>query len=309
MRPRLRSSAAVVILLAAGCGRGAPEGPPPPEFHEGRAFAYLGQQVAFGPRYAHSRGSERQRAWLVDELRFRADTVEEDRFTFPGEGEETLRGTNVLARFSPDAEARVLLVAHRDTRRRADGSLEPLDRRFPVPGANVNASGVAVLMELSVLLRQQPAPVGVDLLFTDADEYAADRRLVGIRAFLAARPDYRARYAVVLQAVGEIDARIPLDAGSLRSAPAPTGRLWAAAGALGLGSVFVADTAPALEGQAAVLEAAGIPTVVVSDREYGIGNFAWQSVEDRVERTSGESLSAVGRAVTHLVYGEAPPGS
>jgi hypothetical protein len=41
--------------------------------------------VAFGPRYPGDRGADRQLAWLMEELRFRADTVVQQRFTFPGE--------------------------------------------------------------------------------------------------------------------------------------------------------------------------------------------------------------------------------
>lgn len=301
----LRSVLAGVLLLAAAC---APDAPPPPEFHAGRAWSYLGQQIAFGPRYPGDRGAQRQTRWLVDELRHRADTVVEQRFTFPGEGGKPLEGTNVLARFRPELAERVLLVAHRDTRRRADGSADPLDRRFPVPGANVNASGVAVLMELSVLLRQQAPPVGVDLLFPDADEYAADARMAGTRHFLESAPGYRARYAVVLQGVGGAEPRFALDAGSLAAAEAPTRRLWDAAARLGYDSIFVRDTAPALEGHGPTLTAAGVPAVVVADRAYGPDNLFWQSASDVIDRVDGATLEAVGRALTALVYAEPAAG-
>lgn len=300
----LRSALAGGFLLAAAC---APDAPPPPEFHAGRAWSYLGQQVAFGPRYPGDRGAERQTAWLLRELRHRADTVVEQRFTFEGEGGRRLEGTNVFARYRPELPERVLLVAHRDTRRRADGSPDPLDRRFPVPGANVNASGVAVLMEMAVLLQQQAPPVGVDLLFTDADEYAADRRMAGTRHFLESTPGYRARYAVVLQGVGGAEPTFALDSGSLAAAEAPTLRLWDAAAGLGYDSLFVREAAPALEGHGGVLAAVGIPAVVVADRTYGYENLYWQSVGDRSERVRGETLEAVGRALTALVYAEPAP--
>jgi glutaminyl-peptide cyclotransferase len=298
----LRSAcAAAVLLLPAACGEREP--PPPPDFHQGRAWAYLGQQMAFGPRYPGDRGAERQLAWLMEELRFRADTVEQQRFTFPGE-QGPLKAVNVLARFRPELEDRVLLVAHRDTRRRADGSPDPLDRRRPVPGANVNASGVAVLMELAELFRQQPPPVGVDLLFPDADEYSDTQRLAGVRHFVESMPGYRPRYAVVLQGVGAQHAVFPRDEGSLRLAPEATARLWAAAARLGHDSVFVSASAPELQGQGPVLAAAGIPAVVVADREYGPGNLFWQAYDDGTELASAAMLEVVGRSLAALVYGE-----
>jgi glutaminyl-peptide cyclotransferase len=304
----VRSFPLVLALLAAGCGAAQDSGPEPPPFHGGRAWAHLGQQIAFGPRYPGDRGNARQLAWLLEELGFRADSVVRQRFTFAGEGGRPVAGTNVLARFRPELEDRVLLVAHRDTRRRADGSPDPLDRRFPVPGANVNASGVAVLLELAELFRQQPPPVGVDLLFTDADEYAADRRMAGLRHFLAEAPGYRARYAVVLQGVAAREPRIAKDAASLREAPEPTERLWSLAARLGADGVFVPDTAPALAGQAAVLCEAGIPVVVVAEREYGLDHSLWQALADRMDHVSAETLEAVGRAVAALLYGEPAGG-
>ena len=305
IRGFLRSAPPAALLLLAACGNGAGEAAPPaPEFHAGRAWAHLGQQIAFGPRYPGDRGATRQLAWLVDELGYRADTLVQQRFTFPGEGERTLTGVNVLARFRPELEERVLLVAHRDTRRRADRSPDPLDRKFPVPGANVNASGVAVLVEMAQLFRQQPPPVGVDLLFPDADEYGADQRMAGVRHFLESTPGYTARYAVVLQGVAGAGARFPRDEGSLRSAAEPTRRLWDAAARLGHDTVFVAATAPPLEGEDAVLAAVGIPVVVVADREYGPGHLFWMSHDDTIDHTSREVLEAVGRALAALVYGE-----
>lgn len=293
---------AAVLLLAACADRP----PPPPEFNENRAWAHLGQQVAFGPRYAGNRGHERQVEWLLHELRFRADTVLQQKFTATGEEGRTLQLSNVLARFRPEAAERVLLVANLDTRRRAGGSPDPLDRRFPVPGANVNASGVAVLLEMAQLFKEQPPPVGVDLLFSDGDDYSAGTRLEGARRFVREMPGYRPRYAVVLQGVADLDARFPVDSASAASAPEPTRRIWEAAKRLGYDTVFVAETAPALDGQGPVLAAAGIPAVVVADREYGPGNLRWHASDDLPRFLSKETLRLVGRTLAALVYGETP---
>lgn len=304
-RTSVRSAALAALLLSAACGE-APA-PPPPEFHAGRAWSHLGQQIAFGPRYPGDRGAERQTRWLVKELRFRADTVVRQTFTFTGEQGKRLEGVNVVARFRPELTERVLLVAHRDTRRRADGSPDPLDRKLPVPGANVNASGVALLMELAELFRQQPPPVGVDLLFPDADEYSAAARMAGTRHFLQQMPGYRPRYALVLQAVAGTDPLFVQDEGSLRDAAEPTRRLWETAARLGYDSLFVAETAPPMENQAAVLAEAGIPTVVLADREYGPGNTFWQSYGDTMEHVEQSTLEAVGRTVAAFVYAEPAP--
>lgn len=305
-RGRARSAVLAAILLLSACGETRP---PPPEFHEGRAWSHLVSQISFGPRYAGNRGHGRQLEWMLDELRFRADTVVVQVFSFRGEPDTALTATNVLARWRPEAAERVLLAAHWDTRRRADGSPDPLDRKRPVPGANLNASGVAVLMELAELFRQQPPEVGVDLLLLDGDDYARENGLPGTRAFLEAMPGYAPRYAVVLEGVADRGARFPLDSLSLAVAPEAVDAVWAAAAELGYDSVFVADRASALGGAARLLAEAGIPVVVVADRDYGHGDTRRHAWDDMPEHVAREPLTAVGRTLASVVYGASPePG-
>jgi glutaminyl-peptide cyclotransferase len=302
IRGALRSAApaALLCLGMAACGNGLP---PAPEFQEDRAWSHLVSQVSFGPRYAGHRGHARQLDWLREQMGSRADTVLLQPFTAPGEGGAPVQWTNVVARFRPEAAARVLLVAHRDTRRRAAGSEDETDRGRPVPGANVNASGVAVLIELAQLLRQQPAPVGVDLLFADGDDFSDSTAFAGTRHFIASLPGYRPRYAVVLQAVADYEPRFPMDPAS---DTAVAGRMWDVARRLGHDSLFVAERARPLRSQAEVLSAAGIPTVVVRDPEYGPANLRWHSVDDRPQYLKRETLDAVGSTLAALLYAEPP---
>ena len=289
----------LLCLAAAGCA----SGPPAPEFEADRAWAHLVQQVSFGPRHPGHRGHARQLEWLRAELGRRADTVLLQPFTTPGEGGAEVRWTSVVARFRPEAAERVLLVAHRDTRRRADGSPEAMDRGRPVPGANLNASGVAVLLELAQLLREQPPPVGVDLLFADGDDQSDAAPFAGTRHFVRSMPGYRARYAVVLQAVGDYEPRFPMDPASDAAAAGP---LWDAARRLGHDTMFVAERGRPLRSQAEVLSAAGIRTVVVRDPEYGPANGRWHSVDDRPQFLQRETLAAVGATLATVLYAEPP---
>ncbi|HYR12011.1 MAG TPA: M28 family peptidase [Longimicrobium sp.] len=299
-RGAVRSAALAGALFLGACG----ERPPPaPEFNPDRAWSHLVRQLSFGPRYADSPGHRRQLAWMTEELEFRADTVIRQEFTARDSAGKTLRMTNVVARFRPGLADRVLLVANWDTRRRADGSPEPLDRRLPVPGANLNASGVAVLMEMAQLFRQEPPPVGIDLLLTDGDDYSREVQMTGTRHFIRSMPGYRPRYAVVLQAVADATARFPMDSAS---AAEPARRMWEAARRLRYDSVFVAETAAAAPNQGPVLAAAGIPVVVVADREYGPLNARWHAVDDLPLYLSKETLGLVGRTLAAAIYADAP---
>ncbi|MBW3572363.1 MAG: M28 family peptidase [Gemmatimonadetes bacterium] len=302
-RGAVRSAALAGALLLAAC---ADRPPPPPEFSADRAWSHLVGQVAFGARFAGAPGHRRQLAWLVEELEFRADTVLRQEFTVTDSAGKALKMTSLVARFRPELADRVLLVANRDTRRRADGSPEPLDRKFPVPGANLNASGVAVLMEMAELFRRQPPPVGVDLLLTDGDDYSREVQMRGTRHFIRSMPGYRPRYAVVLQAVADVHAAFPMDSVSAASAAGPARRMWDAARALRYDSVFVARTTPAAPNQGPVLAAAGIPTVVVADREYGPLNERWHAADDLPRYLSKATLGVVGRTLAATVYAETP---
>lgn len=298
IRRAVRSAALAAALPLAACA----DGPPPaPEFNADRAWAWVGQQIAFGPRYPGNRGHGRARDWLLHELRFRADTVVRQDFTAPAGDGRRLKLTNVVARFRPELPGRVLLVANWDTRRHADAAENPLDRRLPVPGANVNASGVAVLMEVAQLMTEQPPPVGVDLLFADGDDYSAQVQMAGTRHFVGSMPGYRPRYAVVVQAVADVDALFPID-----TASGPARRLWHAARRLGYDSVFVHRPGPPPPNQGPVLAAAGIPTLVIADREYGPLNRRWHTPDDLSAFLSKETLALVGRTLVALLYAEAP---
>ncbi|HEU0015725.1 MAG TPA: M28 family peptidase [Longimicrobium sp.] len=292
------------LLLLCACSGGEDAPPPPPEFSMTRAWSHLTTQTAFGPRFPAHSGHRRQHKWLREQLSFRADTLIEQKFTAPDERGRPMQLTNWVARFRPELSDRVLLVAHLDTRARADGSPDPLDRRFPTPGANVNASGVAVLMEMAQLLKQQPPLVGVDLLFTDGVGYSKEIDFAGTRHFLKAMPGYRARYAVVLEGVADLDAKFLMDSASLAGAEEPTRRLWDTARELGYDTVFVAQPGRPRPTEGSVLAAAGIPTVVVAESEYGPSNITWNSTDDYPRMASEETLRLVGRTVATLVYRE-----
>ena len=181
--------------------------------------------------------------------------------------------------------------------------MDAVDRGRPVPGANLNASGVAVLMELAQLLRETPAPVGVDLLFADGDDVAESAPFAGTRHFLTSLPGYRPRYAVVLQGVGEYEPRFPMDPASDTAAAR---RIWSAARRLGHDTLFVSTGGPPLRSAAEVLSAAGIPTVVVRDPEYGPANLRWHAVDDRPQFLKRETLGAVGGTLAAALYTEPP---
>lgn len=275
-----------------------------PEFSADSAFELLERQVAFGPRAPGMPGHAEQLEWMTELLRQRADTVILQSFTHDAGGIE-LELTNVFARFRPDAPERVLLLAHWDTRPTADAERDPDMREQPILGANDGASGVAVLLELARLMSLEPPPVGVDLLFTDGEDYgpSSSNMYLGAKYFAANLPGgYSPYYGILLDMIGDRDPVYPIEGNSQRYAPEVVDRVWGVAEQLGHGALFPRRNRGAISDDHVPLNQAGIRTINIIDFEYGPGNMYWHTLDDTVENTSPEGLGAVGDVMTVLIY-------
>src|SRR5512140_3394115 len=124
---------AALLLLLPGCQKenGQPAPQPPqasarraevavPAFDSKSAFTYLVGQTDFGPRVPNSPAHEKCLAYLEAELRKYADAVTLQPFTAEGYDGSQLALTNVVASLNLQATTRILLIAHWDSRPRAD---------------------------------------------------------------------------------------------------------------------------------------------------------------------------------------------
>lgn len=275
-----------------------------PGFSADSAFELVKRQVGFGPRAPGLPGHAEQLGWMTELLRQRADTVILQSFTHDAGGVD-VELTNVFARFRPDVPERVLLLAHWDTRPTADAESDPDLREQPILGANDGASGVAVLLELSRLLAAEPPPIGVDLLFTDGEDYGpfSSNMYLGAKYFAAnLPPGYAPYYGILLDMVGDRDPVFPIERNSQSYAPEVVDRVWALAEELGHGAVFPRRNGSSITDDHIPLNRAGIRTIDIIDFEYGPGNMYWHTLDDTVENTSPQGLGAVGEVVTALVY-------
>jgi Zn-dependent M28 family amino/carboxypeptidase len=307
LRPRRAVAPAAALALCLACARDPSLGRhvDHPDFPADVAWSFLTDQVAFGPRYAGTKPHDREIAWLRDQLGFRADTLVVQPFTFQVPGGKPISMTNVLARWNPAAKERILLATHWDTHPKADQSGEAYERRYPVPGANGGASGTALLVGLAQVMHEQRPSVGVDLLFTDGDDFI-DGAYLGTQAFLSAMPGYRPSFALVLGIVADPDAWLPQDAGSRRHAPAVVRRVWGVARQMGRDSVFAPQPFADSAGPHLALARAGIPAALVSDPELGPGNSYWHTGRDLPTHASAETLALVGEVVAEVIYRGVP---
>jgi hypothetical protein len=315
----LRSSrvvvAATAAVIATSCERG--EASPQTAFDGNQALVYAKTQVDFGPRVPGSDGHRRTGDWIVAQMRQRADTVIEQRWTHVTQRGDSLPMRNILARFRPDVDERVLYVVHWDTRPVADRDRNLGARQQPIPGANDGASGVALLIALADVLKKTPPSLGVDLLFVDGEDYGSfddpnnPDVLIGSRYFAEhlPSPDYRPLFGVVWDMIGDRDLKVYQEGHSVSAAPEVVARVWQAAKSLGYAEYFVAEVIETITDDHVPLIRKGLRVIDVIDIDYGppIDNGArpaatyHHTMQDTMDKISARSLQIVGDVATALV--------
>ncbi|MEX2281485.1 MAG: M28 family peptidase [Gemmatimonadota bacterium] len=284
----------------SGSGRNQASNAPP--FSADSAYAYLRKQASFGPRVTGMPGHAAQLAWMKEFLATRADTVITQEFTHTHTPSgKKLQMTNLLARFKPTAETRILILAHWDTRPTADQDHDPEKAKLPIIGANDGASGVAVLLELANVLKNHSAPIGVDLLFVDGEDYGPDGSdmYLGANHFAAnLMPGYKPMYGILLDMIGDQSPVYKIEGNSQEMAPEVVDRVWRTAERIGLAEFFPRTSQGSVTDDHLPLNRAGIRTIDIIDFDYP----HWHTSQDIVENTSPRGLGAVGRVLTELIY-------
>ncbi len=322
-----------LAILATGCtscGGGGNTGTAPiqvelPEFDAQRAFAALEHQCSFGPRMPGSPGHQAQLEWMIATLTPLADQLIQQPFTAPTAFGGPYSFTNLIATFSAQAPGPITMIgAHWDTRPVADEDPDPTLRGQPVPGANDGASGVAILLELARIFRDQPPPTPTYLAFFDAEDSGKSGcglPFVGFclgSAYMAQhwpeqldRPDR----VVVLDLVGgqsRHNPRVPvrsdlggndyfdlrIEPNSRDAAPELVSHIWGIAEALGHDAFRNTVQAQVIDDHLPFIHA-GIPAVDIIDFVPPV----WHTVDDTPEYCSPDALRQVGETMLGLVYG------
>lgn len=291
----------------------------PATFNRDSAYFFIRQQIAFGPRVSGTEGNRLCRDYIVSELKrhgagnVSVQTGEVTAFT----GEKLPIG-NIMASYSPDKPDRILLLAHYDTRPWADSDMMEENRIKPVLGANDGASGVAVLLEIARQLNKCKPPVGVDLLFVDAEDYGQASGFsthdstwcLGTQYWIENMPyapDSLPRYAILFDMVGGIDAKFHREYFSDEDASKLVDKVWAMAQNSGFGDRFINQKGGAVVDDHIFLNKAGIPTIdIIESKNASTGTFAptWHTVNDNLGNIDPSSLHAVGQTVLNLLHNE-----
>ena len=288
-------------------------------FDKDSAYKFIAEQVAFGPRVPGTAAHDECGSYLVDRLRqFGADTVMEQHAVVTAFNGDKLPINNIFARYNSQALNRILLVAHWDTRPWANMESSDDKRSQPVPGANDGASGVGVILEIARNLGMKAPDCGVDILFTDAEDYGNDSGFgnnedswcLGTQYWVENMPYNnisRPSYGILLDMVGGTDARFHREMLSNTEAKSPTVKIWSEANTLGFGDIFVNKVGGGVVDDHLFLIRSGIPTTdIIEHISDATGNFpaTWHTLADDMQHISTKTLDAVGKTVLNVVYKE-----
>ncbi|MBI1807942.1 MAG: M28 family peptidase [Ignavibacteria bacterium] len=278
-----------------------------PAFDGMRAFQFLTAQTDFGPRTPGSVAHQRCLTYLQTEMAMYAEAVNQQQFSHVGYRGELLNMTNLISSFNLKATSRILLIAHWDSRPMADQEADPLKKKKPILGANDGASGVAVLMEISRHLKEDPPSIGVDMLFVDGEDFGKEsdtkNYLLGARYFAKhLPPGFKPLFGILLDMVGDRQLEIEKEPYSLQYAPDIVELVWSTAKQLGV-EQFISSNQRYVIDDHLPLNEVGIKTIDLIDFNYpDDSNRFWHTTEDTPDKCSPESLEAVGKVLMYVIY-------
>jgi hypothetical protein len=297
-----------------------PELPPTPVFNADSAYAFVKQQVDFGPRVPGTKAHQACADWMVARLKAAGAEVIEQTGSVTVYTGQKMPLRNIIARWKPDATDRILLLAHYDTRPYADK--DNVRKNEPIDGANDGGSGVGILLEIARYLAAKEHGPGVDILFTDVEDHgqpsgamsgddnSIDTWALGAQYFAKNPhvPGYKARFGILLDMVGAKDAVFYREAISMQFAPAIVAKVWRTAAALGHGDRFVQETKyfVGTDDHVPINRDLRIPTVDVIEFHEASGSFhpSWHTHADNMDVIDRVTLNAVGHTVLEVVWRE-----
>ena len=289
-----------------------------PVFNTDSAYHYIQKQVDFGPRVLSSKGWKKCAVWLEQKLlQYTPNVMVQEAPTTTYDGKKHVL-KNIIASFSPEKNNRIALFAHWDTRPIADYDTENTDK--PILGANDGGSGVGVLIELARQFSKKEPKIGIDIILFDAEDYGQpedseyptmqDSWCLGAQHWgkKPHKPNYYARYGILLDMVGAKDATFYHEQLSAYFAPNILKKVWKKAHQLGYGRHFVYQNSPQImDDHYYVNTLTGIPTIDIIEfdptTEHHF-NKHWHTHGDDMDNIDKRTLKAVGQTLLEVLYRE-----
>ena len=281
--------------------------PKSPLFCGENAFQHLIKQCSFGPRNPGSEGHKNTLNYYLNTFKGLADTV----FTQSFEDEmprtrAKVKMNNVIAQFNRESNKQIMISAHWDTRPWADtGSI--MKKEMPILGANDGASGVAVIIELAYIFKQNPPPIGVSLVLFDAEDYGVPgdswTYCKGSQYFARNLPISYPEYGINIDMIADRQPEFYIERISYQQNASLVLELWELSEELGLKAFKKQAKDSIFDDHVPLYEIAGIPAINIIDFDYPNDktNY-WHTHNDIVQNCSPNGLYQVGTLLVNHIY-------
>jgi Zn-dependent M28 family amino/carboxypeptidase len=290
--------------------------PPLPDFNADSAYAFIKAQCSFGPRVPNTPAHAECAEYYIVKMSEWCDTVIVQTGIVTTFDNNKLNFKNIIGIFNPQAQRRILLFAHWDTRPWTDQDTANTDK--PSLGADDGASGVAVLMELARQLKNNKISIGIDMIFFDAEDWGKSGGGPGSEdsyslatQYWTKNPhvkNYKADYGILLDMVGARGARFRKEGLSKDQAGFVVDKVWSMASRLGYSGYFLYEDGGWVTDDHVYVNKYGIPSIDIINSMPGTKHgFAphWHTHQDNMDIIDQSTLKAVGQTLVGVIYGEA----
>lgn len=288
-----------------------------PAFNQDSAYFWIQKQVDFGPRVPGTKAHADCAAFIEHTLKGCGLSVIIQSAPVNTYDGKIFSLKNIIASYKPELQKRVLLLAHWDSRPIADNDSKDVNK--PIDGADDGASGVAVLLEIARQLQKADLKIGVDLFFSDLEDYGQpdnsdkpkmqDSWCLGTQywAKYPHTPGYRATYGILLDMVGAKGAVFPREGTGSHFAPDVVQKVWGIAKNIGYGSYFIDDnTGSTTDDHLYVNTIANIPCIDIVHMSPVSGTYGdhHHTHKDNMDIIDKNTLKVVGQTVLEVLWQE-----
>jgi Peptidase family M28 len=270
--------------------------------NEERTMEYLRELCKIGPRISGTEGMKKQQEFMKKHFEKLGGKVTLQTFTGRQNRRPPVEMANMIVSWNPEAERRVLICSHYDTRPIADQEQDRANWEKTFLSANDGGSGVALLMEWANHMKDFKSAVGVDFVFFDGEEFIFDPRkdkyFLGSEHFAATYrnepPKHRYLAGVLLDMIGGKDAQFPIEDNSWMLARPLVEAIW---------SIALTENCTAFKNQLSgdqinddhiALNRVGIPAIDIIDFKYP----HWHRLSDVPENCSPASMAQVAKVLS-----------
>ena len=291
---------------------------PAPDFNADSAYTFVKSQVDFGPRIPGTKSHRNCAEYLVAKLKSYGWQVTVQKGTVQTYDKKQFSLKNIIAEYKPDLANRILLTSHWDTRPWAD--LDTINKTKPFDGADDGASGVAVLVELARQLSLSKIEKGIDIILFDIEDYGQessrsqenpqkDTWCLGSQYWATHlhKPDYYAKYGILLDMVGGKDPVFPKEGTSMVYAPEIVENIWKVASNMGYGKYFTNEiSGETTDDHLYVNTLANIKCIDIVHYEVAKHNYPYyhHAHSDNMNVIDKNTLKMVGQLLLEVIYSD-----